>query len=165
MMLIRFVRPLGFSLLLPLGADANSANRHTIVNAMLCDREICSNVTLRVWDGDSFIIHDRTGGREKIRIENIDAPEIGGPCVAERVAALRAKDDLASRLSDHKIELVRSDLDRYGRQLARVSYRAHETGTFAFADELAAKRRELEEVEEALAAEARATAEPAPQAA
>lgn len=128
MMLIRFVMPLGFSLLLPLSADANSANRHTIVNAMLCDREVCSDVTLRVWDGDSFIIHDRTGGREKIRIENIDAPEIDGACAAERVAALQAKDELATQVSGHRIELVRGKLDRYGRQLARVAVDTRDVG-------------------------------------
>ena len=55
----------------------------------------------------------------------------------------------------------RQHLEDAKRRLA--SYRAHETGTFSFADELAAKRRELEEVEEALAAEARAAMEPASQ--
>ena len=128
MRLSRSVVAVGISLLLPLGADANSSNRHTIVDAMLCDRHACQDVSLWVWDGDIFTIYDGAGGREKIRIENIDAPEIDGPCVAERVAALRAKDELASRMSGHKIELIRRDLDRYGRQLARVAVDRRDVG-------------------------------------
>lgn len=96
-------------------------NRHTTVSALLCDQASCRPVTLLVWDGDSFILRDERGGREKIRIENIDAPEIDGRCAAERSAALKAKNELARLLAGHPIEVVRSKLDRYGRQLARVA--------------------------------------------
>lgn len=81
------------------------------------------------------------------------------------VTPLGAISRLEHALDDFEGERYRhrQQLEDARRRLA--SYRAHETGTFAFADELAAKRRELEEVEEALAAEARATADPASQAA
>ena len=81
------------------------------------------------------------------------------------VTPLGAISRLEHALDDFEGERYRQrqHLEVANRRLA--SYRAHETGTFAFADELVAKRRELEEVEEALAAEARATAEPVAQAA
>lgn len=99
---------------------AAAENRHTTVSALLCDQASCSPVTLLVWDGDSFILRDERGGREKIRIENIDAPEIDGRCAAERSVAVEAKNELARLLAGHRIKVVRSKLDRYRRQLARV---------------------------------------------
>jgi len=101
-------------------AGTAAENRHVSVSAFLCEQASCSPVTLLVWDGDSFILRDERGGREKIRIENIDAPEIDGRCAAERAAAVKAKSELARLLAGHRIKLVRSKLDRYGRQLARV---------------------------------------------
>lgn len=108
-----------FACLAP-SAGMGAENRHTTVSALLCEQASCSPVTLLVWDGDSFILRDERGGREKIRIENIDAPEIDGRCAAERAAAVKAKSELARLLAGHRIKLVRSKLDRYGRQLARV---------------------------------------------
>lgn len=99
---------------------AAAENRHTTVSALLCEQASCSPVTLLVWDGDSFILRDDRGGREKIRIENIDAPEIDGRCAAERSVAVEAKNELARLLTGGRIKVVRSKLDRYGRQLARV---------------------------------------------
>ena len=128
MSLSRPVVTVGISPLLPFSAGAISSNRHTIVDAMLCDGISCQDVTLRGWDGDSFTIYGGAGGREKIRIENIDTPEIDGACAAERVAALQAKDELADQMSGHRIQLVRSDLDRYGRQLARVAVDRRDVG-------------------------------------
>lgn len=93
---------------------------HVSVPAFLCEQAACSPVALLVWDGDSFILRDKRGGREKIRIENIDAPEIDGRCTTERFAAVKAKNELARLLAGQRIKVARSKLDRYGRQLARV---------------------------------------------
>ena len=128
MILTRSVMAMGISQLLMLAVASASTNRHTIVGAAICDRDACQDVKLWIWDGDTFTVHDRTGGREKIRIENIDTPEIDGACAAERVAALQAKDELADQMSGHRIQLVRSDLDRYGRQLARVAVDRRDVG-------------------------------------
>lgn len=98
---------------------AVAENRHTTVSALLCDQASCSPVTLLVWDGDSFILRDERGGREKIRMENIDAPEIDRRCAAERSLAVKAKNELARLLVGHRIKVVRSKLDRYS-ALARV---------------------------------------------
>ena len=97
-----------------------SENRHAAAEAILCEQDTCRSVTILVWDGDSFILHDARGGREKIRIENIDALEIDGRCAAERSAAVKAKNELVRLLDDGRISLVRGKLDRYRRQLARV---------------------------------------------
>lgn len=99
---------------------AAAGNRHVSVPAFLCEQASCSPITLLVWDGDSFILRDERGGREKIRIEKIDAPEIDGRCAVERSAAIKAKSELARLLAGHRIRVVRSKLDGYGRQLARV---------------------------------------------
>ncbi|EYR78502.1 MULTISPECIES: thermonuclease family protein [Rhizobiaceae] len=109
-------------------ASAATENHHVAVSALLCEQASCSPVTLLVWDGDNFILRDERCGREKIRIENIDAPEIDGRCAAERVAAAKAKNELARLLAGHRIKVVRSKLDRYGRQLALVVSDAGDVG-------------------------------------
>lgn len=86
-MLARSVLAVGISQLLMLAGASASTNRHTIVGAAVCERDACQDVTLWIWDGDTFTVHDRTGRREKIRIENIDASEIDRACAAERSAA------------------------------------------------------------------------------
>ncbi|WP_421590504.1 thermonuclease family protein [Shinella sp. M27] len=128
MMLARCVMVVGVSQLLMLAGASASTNRHTIVGAAVCDRGACQDVTLWIWDGDTFTVHDGTGRREKIRIENIDAPEIDGACAAERATALQAEDELATQVSGHRIKLVRGKLDRYGRRLARVAVDARDVG-------------------------------------
>ena len=128
MMLARCVMVVGISQLLMLAGASASTNRHTIVGAAVCDRGACQDVTLWIWDGDNFTVHDRTGRPEKIRIENIDAPEIDGACAAERIAALQTKHQLATQVSGHRIELVRGKPDRYGRQLARVAVDRRDVG-------------------------------------
>jgi len=103
MSLSRPVVTVGISPLLPFSAGAISSNRHTIVDAMLCDGISCQDVTLRGWDGDSFTIYGGAGGREKIR----------------------SKTSTRQRLRDRA---WRSALPRYGRQLARVAVDRHDVG-------------------------------------
>lgn len=57
---------------------------------------------------------------EKIRIADIDAPELKGRCKKETRLAIRARDRLVVLLnSGRPIELHRTGVDRYGRTLAR----------------------------------------------
>lgn len=67
-----------------------------------------------VVDGDTFW----TNG-EKVRVADIDAPEIEGKCSYERNLALRSRDRLA-QLLDAPFSLQRQGRDRYGRTLAVV---------------------------------------------
>ena len=68
-----------------------------------------------VHDGDSFIVE-----RERIRIADIDTPELNGQCPAERAAALRARDRLRDLLNAESFEIRRTGQDRYGRTLAII---------------------------------------------
>ena len=68
-----------------------------------------------VVDGDTLWLDG-----EKIRLVNIDAPEVHGRCPAETSRAAEATRELA-RLVDHRpIRIVRRGEDRYGRTLAAV---------------------------------------------
>jgi len=72
-----------------------------------------------VVDGDTFWLHG-----EKIRIANIDAPEIRGRCEFERATARRATLRLARLLAGVGLSLARQGRDRHGRTLATVSGRS-----------------------------------------
>jgi micrococcal nuclease len=68
-----------------------------------------------VVDGDTLWLDG-----EKIRIVNIDAPEVNGRCRAESVRAADATLLLARLVSNRPIRLERDGRDRYGRTLASL---------------------------------------------
>jgi endonuclease YncB( thermonuclease family) len=78
-----------------------------------------------VHDGDTFW---RAG--EKIRIADIDTPEINGKCAAERALAIRARDRLRQLLNAGPYKLERSgrDRDRNGRLLRVVTRNGRSLG-------------------------------------
>ena len=49
-------------------------NAHLVISVLLCTAT-CETEQLRVWDGDSFLVGMQSGS-ERIRVQNIDAPEI-----------------------------------------------------------------------------------------
>jgi endonuclease YncB( thermonuclease family) len=67
-----------------------------------------------VVDGDTLWLNG-----EKIRIAEIDTPEINGRCSAERALALRARGRLVELLRAGPVRFQRVGKDRYGRTLAR----------------------------------------------
>lgn len=67
-----------------------------------------------VVDGDTLWFNG-----EKIRIAEIDTPEINGRCPAERALALRARGRLVELLAAGPVRFQRVGKDRYGRTLAR----------------------------------------------
>ncbi len=67
-----------------------------------------------VVDGDTVWI-----AGEKIRVAEIDAPELNGRCEAERVLARKAQARLVVLLNAHPLHIERTGTDRYGRTLAR----------------------------------------------
>ncbi|MFZ2100956.1 MAG: thermonuclease family protein [Oricola sp.] len=69
-----------------------------------------------VVDGDTLWLEG-----EKIRIVNIDAPEVKGRCGAETARAADATRALARMVSNRPIRVQRQGEDRYGRTLAAVS--------------------------------------------
>lgn len=108
--------------------EAAAENRHTVVSVSLCESGLCEPAQLRVWDGDTFIVDRGDGAGEKIRIANIDTPEIEGRCSSESAAAIAAKDYLARLLDGQAVDLIRDRLDKYGRQLAAVSTSSGDVG-------------------------------------
>lgn len=89
------------------------------------DGALAPAAAIRITDGDTFRI-----GEERIRIANIDTPEMPGraKCEAEAEAALAAKARLRELLSDGEIRVLRDGVDRYGRTLATVSVDGADVG-------------------------------------
>ncbi|MFN2100893.1 thermonuclease family protein [Altererythrobacter sp. MF3-039] len=82
-------------------------------------------------DGDTIWL-----AGEKIRLADIDAPEINGDCPYERDLALAARDRLSQLLSG-PITLYRQGKDRYGRTLAVVVVDGYSVGDQLVAEGLA----------------------------
>lgn len=67
---------------------------------------------------------------EKIRIADIDAPEIKGRCRRESRLALQSRDRLAALINAGQgIRIRRQSKDRYGRTLARMMVRDYSSDT------------------------------------
>jgi len=79
----------------------------------ICQPPPAARVTCVV-DGDTVWIEG-----EKIRISEIDTPEMDGRCPAERALALRAQARLVELLNAGPVQFERVGTDRYGRTLAR----------------------------------------------
>lgn len=84
-----------------------------------------------VVDGDTF-----WSAGEKIRIADIDAPEIEGKCPWERDQAQRAKRRLLALLN-RGFQINRTGTDRYGRTLAIVTVNGHSVGDTLVSEGLA----------------------------
>lgn len=84
-------------------------------------------LALVVTDGDTVRL-----GEERIRIENIDAPETRRPraqCDYEIQLGLKARDALIRILSSGEPVVLRSGkLDKYGRTLARIEVNRKDVG-------------------------------------
>lgn len=97
---------------------------------------------LSVHDGDTIRC-----GAERIRIENIDAPElVGSPkCEGYRrsyawcdfAKGYAARDALKAFLSRGQVRVERHGLDKYGRTLARISVNGNDAGDFLVSEGLA----------------------------
>ena len=70
---------------------------------------------------------------EKIRIANIDTPELRGQCQAETNLAYAARDRLAVLLGDG-FTIHREGRDRYGRTLARLTVNGRDVGSMLVAE-------------------------------
>ena len=80
----------------------------------VCPAPPAQRVTCVV-DGDTVWIE-----REKIRLLDIDAPEMDGKCAAEKALARRSRDRLVELLRARTVTISRDGVDRYGRTLARL---------------------------------------------
>ena len=85
-------------------------------------------------DGDSLVIE-----RERIRILDIDAPELKGRCPYERALAIRARNRLVELLNAGPYVIERDGKDRYGRVLATVTVNGASVGSQLVNEGLARK--------------------------
>lgn len=85
-----------------------------------------------VVDGDTVWLSG-----EKIRIANIDTPESGGGCEAERLLAVRSSARLAELLSAGPVTIARQGRDQYRRTLARLSVGGRDVGAILIGEGLA----------------------------
>jgi endonuclease YncB( thermonuclease family) len=97
-------------------------------------RTIVANGTWRIIDGDTFAV-----GADKIRIADIDTPEMNGRCAQETALAKRAAARMEALLAEGPFELQRSgrDEDRYGRKLRVVTRGGRSLGDQLVAEGLA----------------------------
>lgn len=101
-----------------------------------------------VHDGDSIRC-----GHERIRIANIDAPELEGsprcegrtggpnPKWCDYALGIRARDALQAFLAKGEVRITRQGLDRYGRTLARVTVNGRDAGEHLVSAKLARRWR------------------------
>lgn len=84
-----------------------------------------------VHDGDSFVVD-----RERIRIADIDTPELNGKCPSERRLAIQSRNRLLEHLR-RGYEIQRTGEDRYGRTLAIVTVNGRSVGDMLVSEGLA----------------------------
>lgn len=85
-----------------------------------------------VVDGDTFWV-----AGEKVRIADIDAPEIDGRCDYERGLAIASRNRLLDLLNAGPSTLRREGKDRHGRTLAVVMVNGRSVGDMLVGDGLA----------------------------
>jgi endonuclease YncB( thermonuclease family) len=119
-------------MLLP--AEAGRAADAMPGNSMLAKQSSADAGTLRIIDGDTFHY-----GGEKIRVADIDTPELRGRCAHETQLATRAKRRMDQLLRQGPFELrsVGRDEDRYGRKLRVVTRGGRSLGDQLVAEGLA----------------------------
>ena len=93
-----------------------------------------SAAAVRVIDGDTFVL-----AGERIRIADIDTPEVNGRCPYETELAARATARLEGLLAQGPFELQSPgrDADRYGRKLRIVTRGGRSLGDVLVAEGLA----------------------------
>lgn len=99
-----------------LGRQVPRESAEASVTFTMCPDRIKRNCVI---DGDTF----RLDG-ERIRIEDIDAPEVFSPrCTRERAIGIQAKQELLALLNDGQFTLARyqdNERETYGRKLWAV---------------------------------------------
>ncbi len=123
---------LGAGWFAPATADAQD---HIVIDVVLCAAS-CAPAMLRVWDGDTVRIGFGTRS-ERVRLANIDAPEIDGQCKAEIGRARVSQARLAELLRGREVAIDRVGVDRHGRTLATLQVSGVDVGEVLVAEGLA----------------------------
>lgn len=107
------------------------------VASALCIANVHDGDTIRLCDG------------ERIRIANIDAPEMPGSSRCNRgrdgwcdyKLATKSRDALSAFLANGEVAIIRQGTDRYGRTLARVTVNGRDAGAYLISQGLARRWR------------------------
>lgn len=114
---------------------------------ILLSRMVAAAICIaNVHDGDSIRLCDG----ERIRIANIDAPEMRGSSRCDRGRggwcdydlAIRSRDALRAFLASGNVTITRLGQDRYGRTLAHVSVNGRDAGAYLIGLGMAKRWRE-----------------------
>ncbi|WP_404479312.1 thermonuclease family protein [Novosphingobium sp. BL-52-GroH] len=112
---------------------------HTMLGGNATSRPNASACIANVHDGDTI----RTCDGERIRISNIDAPEMRGSPKCRRGGwcdfglAEQSRDELAVFLASGTVTIARSGTDKYHRTLATVAVNGQDAGEHLIARSLA----------------------------
>lgn len=123
---------LGLAALLVIGIGALALRETASMTRTATSDSVTGFVVL---DGDTIDL-----GQTRIRLADIDAPELFSPkCDSERALAEAAKTRLAALLAEGPVRLepYERDIDRYGRQLRIVTRDGHSLGAILVAEGLA----------------------------
>ena len=92
---------------------------------------------IKVYDGDTITVASRMWGtyyRFPVRLRGIDCPEMKSP---DNVIAKIAQKKVSDLILNKKVYLTEVSMDKYGRLLAKVSYRGVDISTFLLGQKLA----------------------------
>jgi len=112
---------------------------HTFLNDTPASTPLASACIADVHDGDTI----RTCEGERIRISNIEAPEMRGSPKCRRggwcdyALAEQSRDELSAFLASGTVTIARSGTDRYDRTLATVAVNGKDAGEHLIARSLA----------------------------
>lgn len=90
-----------------------------------CERKphqscILDGIVVYVDDGDTIILTDDNGRKHRIRLANIDAPEIAHPRMPAQPYGYEAKAFLAEQIRGKRVQVYVSDRDQYGREIGDI---------------------------------------------
>lgn len=104
------------------GRDADTIMRHARGSATPVTARV-----LRVIDGDTFVARVQIGASTalttRVRLRDIDAPEMAARCDVEFRGAEAARDALRGLTRDGAVTLTQVGVDKYSRILAKVATR------------------------------------------
>lgn len=99
------------------------------MNALYYIPPVAKGKVIKVYDGDTITIlaycendPEKQLFKFRVRLANIDCPELRTADVEEKQMAIIARDRLKERIMDKMIYLQDVKLDKYGRLLAKIVY-------------------------------------------
>ncbi len=130
---MKYIVHLGCALLLALslGAFAGAPQPQSATPSLAVDAAVYTAKVLWVSDGDSVTVQDAYGRKRKLRLAYIDAPELNQ---AEGQASKR---HLAALIDRQTVTVHTFTRDRYGREIAQITYNDTDANLRQIADGMA----------------------------